>query len=91
MFQRSILTLIRFYRRGISPFTPPSCRFIPTCSAYAADAVERHGSLRGGWLALRRVGRCHPFGGSGYDPVPSELNPPLARAPDRLLVAEDDR
>ncbi len=91
MFQRSILALIRFYRRGISPFTLPSCRFTPTCSAYAGDAVERHGGLRGGWLALRRLARCHPFGGSGYDPVPGELSSPLSRAPNRLLLAEDDR
>lgn len=61
---------IRFYRKGISPFTPPSCRYTPTCSAYAEEAVERYGALRGGWLALRRVSRCHPWGGSGHDPVP---------------------
>lgn len=67
---RVLLTLIRFYRRAISPYTPPSCRFQPTCSAYAEEAVRRHGAARGGWLALRRLLRCHPFGGSGYDPVP---------------------
>jgi uncharacterized protein len=66
--------MIRFYRRGISPFTPPSCRYTPTCSAYALEAVERHGALRGCWLALRRILRCHPWGGWGYDPVP--LPPP---------------
>lgn len=62
--------LIRLYRRAVSPALPPSCRFTPTCSAYAEEAVRRHGAARGGWLALRRLGRCHPFGGSGYDPVP---------------------
>lgn len=68
---RSILVgLIRFYRRGISPFTPASCRFQPTCSAYAMEAVERHGAWRGTGLAARRLLRCHPWGGSGYDPVP---------------------
>lgn len=64
------LAVIRFYRRAISPFTPPACRFHPTCSRYAEEAVETHGTLRGGWLALRRILRCHPFGGRGYDPVP---------------------
>lgn len=67
---RILLSFIRLYRRWISPMTPPSCRFTPTCSAYAEEAVHRHGAARGGWLALRRVLRCHPFGGSGYDPVP---------------------
>ncbi len=67
---RLLLTVIRFYRRAISPALPPSCRFTPTCSAYAEEAVQRHGARRGGWLALRRILRCHPFGGSGYDPVP---------------------
>jgi len=65
-----MLALIRLYRRGISPFTPPSCRFTPTCSAYAEEAVGRYGAWRGGWLALRRLLKCHPFGPSGYDPVP---------------------
>lgn len=67
---RVLLTVIRFYRRWVSPMTPPSCRFTPTCSAYAEEAVQRFGGARGGWLALRRLLRCHPFGGSGYDPVP---------------------
>ncbi|MDX1673656.1 MAG: membrane protein insertion efficiency factor YidD [Longimicrobiales bacterium] len=67
---RVLLSVIRVYRRWVSPLTPPSCRFTPTCSAYAEQAVQEHGALRGGWLALRRLFRCHPFGGSGYDPVP---------------------
>jgi putative membrane protein insertion efficiency factor len=62
--------LILFYRRCVSPFTAPSCRFQPTCSEYAEEAVQRYGNLRGGWLALRRIGRCQPFGVAGYDPVP---------------------
>ena len=68
-----LLKLIRAYRRYISPARPPCCRFIPTCSAYALEAVEKYGALRGGWLALRRVLRCHPFlrqTSFVYDPVP---------------------
>lgn len=67
---RLFLMIIRGYRRFVSPMTPPSCRFTPTCSAYAEEAVRRHGAGRGGWLALRRIARCHPFGSSGHDPVP---------------------
>ena len=64
------LGMIRFYQRGVSPYTRPSCRFSPTCSEYAAVAVERHGAARGSWLAFRRILRCRPFGGLGHDPVP---------------------
>lgn len=62
--------LIRCYQLFISPVVGPSCRYLPTCSDYAAEAIERHGALAGTWLALRRLARCHPWGGSGYDPVP---------------------
>lgn len=65
--------LIRGYQLLISPVLPPACRYLPTCSDYAAEAVLRHGALRGSWLALRRLARCHPWGGSGYDPVPDAL------------------
>ncbi len=69
--KRLLLSLIRFYRRGVSPNRPPCCRFIPTCSAYAYEAIEKYGALKGGWLALRRLLRCHPFyKGDIYDPVP---------------------
>lgn len=61
---------ILFYQRCISPFTPPSCRFTPTCSEYARQALIKHGPIKGTWLAIRRLLRCHPWGGSGYDPVP---------------------
>ena len=61
---------IRFYQRFISPLTPPSCRFTPTCSQYALEALRKHGPLRRLYLAVRRILRCHPWGGSGYDPVP---------------------
>jgi putative membrane protein insertion efficiency factor len=67
---RFLIVIVRLYQVAISPWTPPACRFTPTCSAYAIGAIERHGALRGGWMALRRIGRCHPFGGHGYDPVP---------------------
>lgn len=61
---------IHAYRLLLSPVIGPRCRFLPTCSEYALEALVRHGVLRGGWLALRRILRCHPWGGSGYDPVP---------------------
>lgn len=70
MLRRLLLLLVRFYQLFISPLTPPSCRYVPTCSAYAAEAIGRYGAWRGGRLALRRIGRCHPWGGSGHDPVP---------------------
>lgn len=61
---------IYFYRYCISPLTPQSCRFTPTCSQYALEALRKHGPVRGLWLAIKRILRCHPWGGSGYDPVP---------------------
>ena len=61
---------IRFYQWCISPLLPAACRYHPTCSAYAVEAIERHGLVRGGGLTLKRLLRCHPWGGSGYDPVP---------------------
>jgi putative membrane protein insertion efficiency factor len=61
---------VRFYRLVFSPWVGHSCRYQPTCSAYAMEALERHGALRGAWLAARRIGRCHPWGGSGIDNVP---------------------
>jgi len=67
-----ILASIRFYQRFISPLKPPSCRFHPTCSHYAYQAVARHGALWGSYLAVRRVLRCHPLNPGGYDPVPEE-------------------
>lgn len=71
MFRSLILGLIRFYQRGISPLSGPRCRFIPTCSCYAHEAISRYGVRRGGWLFVRRFARCHPFGGHGVDPVPN--------------------
>lgn len=68
--KRILLALIRAYRRWISPLKKPCCRFYPTCSAYALEAIEKYGALRGGFLALRRILKCHPFHPGGYDPVP---------------------
>lgn len=65
-----LLLPILFYQRCVSPFTPPSCRFTPTCSEYARQAIVKHGPVKGLWLAVKRLLRCHPWGGSGYDPVP---------------------
>ena len=67
---RVLTAPILFYQRFISPLTPPACRFTPTCSQYALEAIRKHGPLKGGWLAVRRILRCHPWGGYGYDPVP---------------------
>ncbi len=64
-----LILVVEFYRRCISPFTPPSCRFTPTCSQYALQALRKYGPLKGSWLALKRIAKCHPWGGSGYDPL----------------------
>jgi hypothetical protein len=69
-----LLALVKGYRLFISPLTPPSCRFIPTCSQYALDAIDIHGPLKGSWLSTKRICRCHPFCEGGYDPVPKSLD-----------------
>ncbi len=66
----TVLTLLRWYKRAVSPLLPPACRYTPTCSEYAMEAIERHGFGRGTYLAARRVLSCHPFARGGYDPVP---------------------
>ncbi len=68
--KRVLLALVRFYRRAISPLRPPCCRYTPTCSQYALEAIEKYGALKGGWMAFRRILRCNPFHKGGYDPVP---------------------
>lgn len=72
--RQMLVGLVQIYRYTVSPLIGPRCRYLPTCSEYAREALEKHGVVRGGWLALRRIGRCHPWkwlgGGSGYDPVP---------------------
>lgn len=75
-----LLGLIRLYQLTLSPWLGTNCRYEPTCSHYAAEALERHGVARGAWLAAKRLGRCHPWGRSGYDPVPA-LNGAPARRP----------
>lgn len=69
--KKLLLAMIRFYQRAISPLFPPRCRFVPTCSAYALEAINKYGAAKGGWLACKRFCRCHPFyKGDPYDPVP---------------------
>jgi putative membrane protein insertion efficiency factor len=68
--RRALVSVIRGYQQFISPALPPSCRFYPSCSQYAIEAIARHGALRGSWLAARRLARCHPFHPGGVDPVP---------------------
>ena len=70
LFARVLLTPVYIYRYFISPLLGVNCRFTPTCSAYTIEATEKYGALRGGWLAVKRIVRCNPFGGSGHDPVP---------------------
>ncbi len=70
IFSWFFILLIRFYQTAISPHTPAACRYTPTCSQYALEAIKKHGAFKGLWLAIKRILRCHPWGGSGYDPVP---------------------
>jgi putative membrane protein insertion efficiency factor len=68
------MALIRLYQLTLSPILPPACRFTPTCSRYAYEALDRFGFFKGGWMAVKRIGRCHPFHPGGYDPVPEEFH-----------------
>jgi putative membrane protein insertion efficiency factor len=70
VMRRVLITFVRAYQLGISPHLPPSCRYYPSCSAYAIEALQKHGAVRGSWLAVRRIARCHPFRPGGFDPVP---------------------
>jgi hypothetical protein len=73
---RAMLATLRFYRTAISPIRPAACRYTPSCSAYAVEAIAVHGAARGSWLALRRLLRCHPFHRGGHDPVPARVDVP---------------
>lgn len=70
--KKILIGIIKLYQKIISPLTPPSCRFYPTCSHYGIEAVEKHGALKGSWLAVRRISKCHPFHEGGFDPVPEK-------------------
>lgn len=65
-----MIAFIRLYQGAISPYLPPSCRYTPSCSAYGIEAISKHGAMKGGWLTIKRIASCNPWGGSGYDPVP---------------------
>ena len=77
---RLMIAAIRGYQVAVSPLLGTNCRYRPTCSAYAAEALRRHGVVRGGWLAVKRIGRCHPWGGHGFDPVPPRHDDRARRA-----------
>ncbi|WP_438312096.1 membrane protein insertion efficiency factor YidD [Sporosarcina sp. FA9] len=70
--KKILMMMIKIYQKTISPLTPPSCRFYPTCSHYGIEALETHGALKGSWLAVRRISKCHPFHEGGFDPVPEK-------------------
>lgn len=72
LFSKILIGLVRFYQLAISPYLGSNCRYTPTCSAYMIDAIREWGPLRGTWMGMRRIGSCHPWGGSGYDPVPKK-------------------
>lgn len=69
-----LIGIVRFYQLAISPLYPATCRYTPTCSQYMIEAIREHGVLKGAWMGLKRIGKCHPWGGSGYDPVPKKEN-----------------
>ncbi len=74
LFKKIFIGIIRFYQLAISPLIGPRCRFTPTCSQYGIEAIQTHGVIKGGWLTLKRILKCRPFGSSGYDPVPPHID-----------------
>ncbi len=89
---QALVLPIRFYQRWISPALGPRCRFAPSCSHYAVEALQTHGALRGSWLTVRRIGRCHPWNAGGHDPVPPATagSPTMCTTPD-LTISTDSR
>lgn len=81
MIGRVLIVLLKGYKRFISPLLGPRCRFVPSCSEYAMEAIGRFGPMKGGWLALRRIGRCHPLNPGGHDPVPACTAGPACHSP----------
>ena len=71
--KKILMSIIKIYQKAISPLMPPSCRFHPTCSSYGLEAIETHGALKGSWLSIRRISKCHPFHEGGFDPVPEKV------------------
>ncbi|MCL4148976.1 UNVERIFIED_CONTAM: hypothetical protein GTU68_043175 [Idotea baltica] len=65
-----LIGIVRIYQTIVSPFFPSTCRYVPTCSHYTVEAIQKHGPIKGGWMGIKRISSCHPWGGSGYDPVP---------------------
>ncbi|WP_375477871.1 membrane protein insertion efficiency factor YidD [uncultured Jatrophihabitans sp.] len=84
---RAVVAVLRLYRMAVSPLRPPACRYVPTCSAYAVEALETHGLLRGAWLSVRRLLRCHPFHAGGHDPVPPRVGRTAAPTADPEATA----
>lgn len=80
MIQKFMVAMIRFYQIAISPLKPPSCRFYPTCSHYGLEAIKRFGPIKGGWLTMKRILKCHPFHPGGFDPVPEKNDTKNSRA-----------
>ena len=72
MIKKILLNIINLYQKFISPLKPKTCRFYPTCSSYAKEVIDTYGSLKGGWMSIKRISRCHPFNPGGYDPVPKK-------------------
>jgi uncharacterized protein len=81
LLKKVFIGIIRFYQTVISPLKPPTCRFYPTCSHYGLEAIKRFGPIKGGWLTIKRIGKCHPLHPGGIDPVPDELPSKLRKAP----------
>jgi uncharacterized protein len=88
MIRHLLILLVRGYQRVLSPLKPPTCRFLPTCSSYTIEALQRHGVVKGGWFATKRICRCHPWGGHGYDPVPGSNDPAAVPASSTQVTAE---